>query len=170
MTQHMNNIVDALIGSSDFRSWVNIIMAANPLSLPLSTTVLMPKNVAVSRLPVVDPFLLPYHVVPQFLTFVDLRLFKNSSCLLTFLPEKFIVITKTLSPISPSMTPLSPSPTLLHSSTSGSTSIASLIPLTKPTSSIPTPMPASPISSTMTSSLRVYPGLDRRSPPHSQSL
>nr|XP_011468519.1 PREDICTED: uncharacterized protein LOC105352659 [Fragaria vesca subsp. vesca] len=124
-------------------------MAANPLSLPLSATVFMPKNVAVSRLPIVDPFLLPYHVVPQFLTLADLRLFKNSSRLPTFFPDKFIVITKTPSPISPSMTPLSPSPTLLHSSTSGSTSTASLIPSTKPASSIPTPMPASPISSKM---------------------
>ncbi|KAL6197052.1 hypothetical protein ACLB2K_032665 [Fragaria x ananassa] len=91
--QQMNNIVDALIGSGDFGSWVNIITAANPLSLPLSTTVFMPENAAVSRLPVADPFLLPYHVVPQRLTFADLRLFKNNSRLPTLLPGKFIVVT-----------------------------------------------------------------------------
>ncbi|KAL6201582.1 hypothetical protein ACLB2K_025295 [Fragaria x ananassa] len=91
--QQMNNIVDALIGSGDFGSWVNIITAANPLSLPLSATVFMPENPAVSRLPVADPFLLPYHVVPQRLTFADLCLFKNSSRLPTLLPGKFIVVT-----------------------------------------------------------------------------
>nr|XP_011457404.1 PREDICTED: uncharacterized protein LOC105349436 [Fragaria vesca subsp. vesca] len=138
----MNNIVDALIGSGDFRSWVNIIKAANPLSLPLSATVFMLENIAVSRLPFADPFLLPYQVVPQCLTFADLRL-------PTFLPDKFIIVTRTPSPISPSMTPLSPSLTLLYSSTSGSTSIASLIPSMKPASPIPTPTPASSISSTM---------------------
>ncbi|KAL6223374.1 hypothetical protein ACLB2K_006761 [Fragaria x ananassa] len=84
--QQINNIVDALIGSGDFRSWINIITTVNPRSLPLSATVLMPEITAVSPLPVADPFLLPYHVVPQRLTFADLRLFKNNSRLPTFLP------------------------------------------------------------------------------------
>ncbi|KAM5587307.1 FAS1 domain-containing protein [Rosa sericea] len=91
--QQLNNIVDALIGSGDFGSWVSIITTANPLSLPLSATVFVPQNDAVSRVPQNDPFLLPYHVVPQRLTFADLRLFKTNSRLPTLLPGKFIVVT-----------------------------------------------------------------------------
>ncbi|XP_062014619.1 FAS1 domain-containing protein SELMODRAFT_448915-like [Rosa rugosa] len=91
--QQLNNIIDALIGSGDFGSWVNIITAANPLALPLSATVFVPQNDAVSRVPAADPFLLPYHVVPQRLTFADLRLFKTNSRLPTLLPGKFIVVT-----------------------------------------------------------------------------
>ncbi|XP_050368822.1 FAS1 domain-containing protein SELMODRAFT_448915-like [Argentina anserina] len=91
--QQMNNIVDALIGSGDFGSWANIIAAANPLNLPLSATVFMPESGAVSRTPVADAFLLPYHVVPQRLTFADLRLFKTNSRLPTLLPGKSIVAT-----------------------------------------------------------------------------
>ncbi|XP_024199955.2 proline-rich protein 36-like, partial [Rosa chinensis] len=91
--QQLNNIIDALIGSGDFGSWVNIITAANPLALPLSATVFVPQNDAVTRVPAADPFLLPYHVVPQRLTFADLRLFKTNSRLPTLLPGKFIVVT-----------------------------------------------------------------------------
>ncbi|KAM1484613.1 hypothetical protein TB2_035732 [Malus domestica] len=93
--QQLNNIIDALIGAGDFGNWVNIITGANPLALPLSATLFIPQDNALNSLPTTDPFMFPYHVVPQRLSFADLQLFKPGSRLPTLLPGKSILITNT---------------------------------------------------------------------------
>ncbi|XP_015880550.4 uncharacterized protein LOC107416555 [Ziziphus jujuba] len=91
--QQLSNIIDALIGAGDFGNWVNIISGANPLILPLSATLFIPQDDAVNRLLTADPFMFPYHVIPQRLSFSDLQLFKPNARLPTLLPGKSIVIT-----------------------------------------------------------------------------
>ncbi|CAL9016119.1 unnamed protein product [Prunus brigantina] len=91
--QQLNNIIDALIGAGDFGNWVNIITGANPLVLPLSATLFIPQDDALNRMPTTDPFMFPYHVVPQRLIFSELQLFEPKSRLPTLLPGKSILIT-----------------------------------------------------------------------------
>ncbi|KAI4299850.1 hypothetical protein L6164_033272 [Bauhinia variegata] len=92
--QQLNNIIDALIGTGDYSSWVSILATANPLALPLSATLFIPENNALNRRrPAVDPFLFPYHIVPQRLVFSDLLLFKANSRIPTLLPGNSITIT-----------------------------------------------------------------------------
>ncbi|PON63625.1 FAS1 domain containing protein [Parasponia andersonii] len=95
--QQFNNIIDALIGSGDFTNWVGAISSA---VLPLSSTLFVPQNDAVnspspanSTAGAGDPFIFPYHVVPQRLSFADLQLFKTDDRLPTLLPGKSILIT-----------------------------------------------------------------------------
>ncbi|KAG8385166.1 hypothetical protein BUALT_Bualt03G0013500 [Buddleja alternifolia] len=96
----LNNIVDALIGAGDFAGWANLLSSADPSSLPLTATFFIPSNDAISNLPSAtttevkfDPYLIPYHIVPQRLTFSDLQQFAIHTSLPTLLPSKYIVIT-----------------------------------------------------------------------------
>jgi len=91
-TQQMNNILDALIGASDFSAWVSILSSANGTILPVSATLFIPRNAAVDR-PPPDPLLLPYHVVPQRLPFSDLLLLPRAARLPTLLATKTISVT-----------------------------------------------------------------------------
>ncbi|KAF3443910.1 hypothetical protein FNV43_RR13600 [Rhamnella rubrinervis] len=91
--QQLNNIIDALIGAGDFGNWVNIISGTNPLVLPLSATLFIPQDDAIDHLINADPFMFPYHVIPQRLSFSDLQLFKSNTRLPTLLPGKSILIT-----------------------------------------------------------------------------
>ncbi|XP_062094577.1 FAS1 domain-containing protein SELMODRAFT_448915-like [Humulus lupulus] len=93
--QQFNNIIDALIGSGDFTNWVNVISNA---VLPLSATLFVPENDAVSPPTIAgpgpgDPLMFPYHVVPQRLSFPELLLFQTNTRLPTLLPGKSILIT-----------------------------------------------------------------------------
>ncbi|POO03275.1 FAS1 domain containing protein [Trema orientale] len=95
--QQFNSIIDALIGSGDFTSWVGAISSA---VLPLSSTLFVPRNDAAnppapanSTAGASAPFIFPYHVVPQRLSFADLQLFKTNDRLPTLLPGKSILIT-----------------------------------------------------------------------------
>ncbi|MED6195499.1 hypothetical protein PIB30_038445 [Stylosanthes scabra] len=94
----LNNVIDALIGAGDFSIWVNILSMSNPNVLPISATLFIPQdatlNLNANGVPLmVDPFLFPYHVVPQRLTFSDLLLFRRNARLPTLLPGKSISVT-----------------------------------------------------------------------------
>ncbi|XP_022720781.1 fasciclin-like arabinogalactan protein 19 [Durio zibethinus] len=101
--QHqLNNIIDALIGAGDFNNWANMLSAYDLLMLPLSATLFVPSDDSFFPFPVptssttaasFDPFVVPYHIVPQRLTFSQLTLFKPFSRLPTLLPSKSILIT-----------------------------------------------------------------------------
>ncbi|XP_021298441.1 fasciclin-like arabinogalactan protein 21 [Herrania umbratica] len=103
--QHqLNNIIDALIGAGDFNSWANMLSASDVFMLPLSATLFVPSDdylfplpgqVPTSSTAAFDPLILPYHIVPQRLTFSQLTLFKPFSRLPTLLPSKSILITNT---------------------------------------------------------------------------
>ncbi|GJU51151.1 FAS1 domain-containing protein [Tanacetum coccineum] len=108
--EQLKNIIDALIGAGDFATWANILF--NPTSnatfptsstsnfLPTQATLFVPGNDALSHLTeaatgafTFDPFIIPYHILPQRLSFNDLKLFKVHTRLPTLLPSKTIVIT-----------------------------------------------------------------------------
>ncbi|CAA0827679.1 Probable choline kinase 2 [Striga hermonthica] len=96
---HLNNIIDALIGAGDFAGWANLLSGSDPQSLPLTATFFIPGNDAVSNLSAgagktpLDAFLIPYHIVPQRLTFSDLRRLPARTRLPTLLRAKYIVVT-----------------------------------------------------------------------------
>ncbi|XP_057949041.1 FAS1 domain-containing protein SELMODRAFT_448915-like [Malania oleifera] len=96
--QQVDNIIDALIGAGDFASWANMLSNADPSSLPITATLFIPGDNALTHLPSppplnFDPFIFPYHIVPQRLTFSDLQLFPINSRLPTLLPNSSILIT-----------------------------------------------------------------------------
>nr|POE84861.1 fas1 domain-containing protein [Quercus suber] len=69
----------------------------NPLTLPISATLFIPqdKDGSLNMNTNMDPLLLPYHIVPQRLSFSDLLLFNTNTRLPTLLPDKTILITNT---------------------------------------------------------------------------
>ncbi|KAK9058027.1 hypothetical protein SSX86_022867 [Deinandra increscens subsp. villosa] len=107
--QQLKNIIDALIGAGDFAAWANILfnpISNNSSSIPTSTlipttaTMFVPGNDALSHISGAatgaysfDPFIIPYHVLPQRLTFSDLQLFRTLTRIPTLLPSKTVVIT-----------------------------------------------------------------------------
>ncbi|XP_058197039.1 fasciclin-like arabinogalactan protein 21 [Rhododendron vialii] len=102
--QLLENIVSALLTAGDFRHWANLLSATDPstLTTPLSTaTLFVPSDQALSHFPTptasplisFDPFLIPYHIIPQRLPFSDLQLFKPLTRLPTLLPSNSILIT-----------------------------------------------------------------------------
>ncbi|KAK8494908.1 hypothetical protein V6N13_028982 [Hibiscus sabdariffa] len=106
--QHqVNNIIDALIGAGDFNSWANMLSASHLFMLPLSATLFVPSDDSLFTFPIpfptsttsaaasVDHLIIPYHIVPQRLTFSQLALFKPFSRLPTLLPSKSILVTNT---------------------------------------------------------------------------
>ncbi|KAI3827091.1 hypothetical protein L1987_01155 [Smallanthus sonchifolius] len=104
--QQLKNIIDALIGAGDFAAWANILFnpipnsSTNAALIPTTATMFVPGNDALSHLSATatgaytfDPFIIPYHVLPQRLTFSELQLFKTQTRIPTLLPSKTIVIT-----------------------------------------------------------------------------
>ncbi|CAH1440817.1 unnamed protein product [Lactuca virosa] len=108
--QQLKNIIDALIGAGDFAAWANILFnpkinSSIPTSttaalIPTTATMFVPGNDALSHLSAsatgaynFDPFIIPYHILPQRLTFSELQLFKTQTRLPTLLPSKTIIIT-----------------------------------------------------------------------------
>ncbi|KAK7328520.1 hypothetical protein VNO77_22629 [Canavalia gladiata] len=91
-TQQLNNIIDALIGAGDFTTWLAILSSANTTLLPVSATLFVPRDTTLD-LPPPDPFLFPYHIVPQRLTFSDLLLLPQHARLPTLLHGKSISVT-----------------------------------------------------------------------------
>ncbi|PIM97520.1 hypothetical protein CDL12_30010 [Handroanthus impetiginosus] len=96
----LNNIIDALIGEGNFTAWAGLLSFTYPSFPPPNATFFIPSNDAISRFPATgaaainfDPFLIPYHIVPQRLTFSDLQQFTTHTRLPTLLPYKSIVIT-----------------------------------------------------------------------------
>ncbi|KAJ4830289.1 hypothetical protein Tsubulata_003628 [Turnera subulata] len=102
--QQVYNIIDALIGAEDFKSWANFLKNSADLSiLPLSATIFIPADddnpfssaaAATTTTPAtIDDYIFPYHIVPQRLSFAELLQFKPLSRLPTLLPGKSILIT-----------------------------------------------------------------------------
>lgn len=98
--QQLNNIIDALIGAGDFSGWINFLSNTNPSSLSFTATFFVPSNDAISQFPTAtasgmnfDPFIVPYHIVPQRLSFSDLQRFSILTRLPTLFSSKYIVIT-----------------------------------------------------------------------------
>ncbi|CAI9782208.1 unnamed protein product [Fraxinus pennsylvanica] len=98
--QELNNIIDALIRAGDFAGWIKLLSSANPSSLPLTATLFVPSNDAISRVPAAnvagmnfDPFIVPCYIVPQRLSFSNLQQSPILTRLPTLFPSKFIVIT-----------------------------------------------------------------------------
>ncbi|XP_047941626.1 uncharacterized protein LOC125188670 [Salvia hispanica] len=95
---HLKNILDALVGTGDYGGWASLLSSANPASLPITATLFVPSNAAISGLLAssparLDPLLVPYHIVPQRLTFSDLQDLPSQTRLPTLLPSNFIVVT-----------------------------------------------------------------------------
>ncbi|XP_059638186.1 uncharacterized protein LOC132280083 [Cornus florida] len=95
-----NNIIDALMGAGDFGAWAGILSAADLSGFPLAATLFIPSNDAISHFPTAttatlnfDPFIIPYHIIPQRLSFSDLQRFKIHTRLPTLLHSKTILIT-----------------------------------------------------------------------------
>ncbi|KAF7852188.1 hypothetical protein BT93_L5347 [Corymbia citriodora subsp. variegata] len=97
--QQVSNILDALLGSSDFGNWASVLSAVHPSTLPVSATLFVPggggddDGAALSALLPKDPPSLLYHVVPQHLAFSQLKLFRTGSRLPTLLPNNSILVT-----------------------------------------------------------------------------
>ncbi|KAH7837236.1 hypothetical protein Vadar_011478 [Vaccinium darrowii] len=99
----LENIVSALLNAGNFRHWATLLSATNSSSLPPLTTatLFIPSDQALSHFPTptstpfsFDPFLIPYHIIPQRLPFSDLQLFQTLTRLPTLLPSNSILITK----------------------------------------------------------------------------
>ncbi|KAL1538403.1 FAS1 domain-containing protein-like protein [Salvia divinorum] len=92
---HLRNILDALVGSGDYGGWANLLSSANPSDLPLTATLFAPSNDAISAAAArLDPLLVAYHIVPQRLTFSQLRRLNNRTRLPTLLPSNTIVVSE----------------------------------------------------------------------------
>ncbi|CAL0304887.1 unnamed protein product [Lupinus luteus] len=89
--QQMKNIMDALIGANDLTTMLN------PTMLPLTLTLFIPHHNTFfhnnKNNPPLDPFLFPYHIIPQRLTFSDLLLLPSTTNLPTLLPYRTISVT-----------------------------------------------------------------------------
>ncbi|KAG7593476.1 FAS1 domain [Arabidopsis thaliana x Arabidopsis arenosa] len=104
--QHADRIIEAMIGAGDFRDWAADFLSAvdDQLGIPLSATIFIPSDfdsadVSSSSSTTGDNNAYPrrlsvaYHIVPQRLSFTDLRLLKPLSRLPTLLPGNSIVVT-----------------------------------------------------------------------------
>ncbi|XP_049367075.1 uncharacterized protein LOC125831991 [Solanum verrucosum] len=96
--QQLNNILEALIGAGDFVGWANLLSSADLSSLPLTATFFIPGKTAMANHQTVgvqnlDPLLIAYHIIPQRLSFSDLRQLKPNTRIPTLLPSKFIIVT-----------------------------------------------------------------------------
>ncbi|KAL1537608.1 hypothetical protein AAHA92_30102 [Salvia divinorum] len=94
---HLKNILDALVGTGDYGGWASLLASTNPSGLPITATLFVPSNAAISGLLTsasrLDPLLVPYHIVAQRLTFSELQDLANGTRLPTLLPANFIVVT-----------------------------------------------------------------------------
>ncbi|XP_010480777.1 PREDICTED: FAS1 domain-containing protein SELMODRAFT_448915-like [Camelina sativa] len=102
--QHADRIIEAMIGAGDFRDWAADFLSSvdDQFGIPLSATFFIPSDfdsADVSSSSTGDnannPLRLSvaYHIVPQRLSFTDLRLLKPLSRLPTLLPGNSIVVT-----------------------------------------------------------------------------
>ncbi|XP_052203574.1 FAS1 domain-containing protein SELMODRAFT_448915-like [Diospyros lotus] len=92
----IKNITDVLTNAGDFGIWADLLSAAASSNLPLSATLFVPSDDALSHLATIisfDPFIIPYHIVPQRLSFSDLQLFQTRARIPTLLPSNSILIT-----------------------------------------------------------------------------
>ncbi|KAL5983726.1 hypothetical protein ACLOJK_017817 [Asimina triloba] len=97
MTPQTRNIIDALIGTSDFGSWAAVLNGTDaPSPIPLSATFFVPTDKALSRpnfQSYIDQSTFLYHILPQGLSLFDLQQLEIGDRLPTLLPNNTILIT-----------------------------------------------------------------------------
>ncbi|XP_010460890.1 PREDICTED: uncharacterized protein LOC104741688 [Camelina sativa] len=105
--QHADRIIEAMIGAGDFRDWAADFLSSvdDQFGIPLSATIFIPSDFDSADVSssassstgdnANNPLRLSvaYHIVPQRLSFSDLRLLKPLSRLPTLLPGNSIVVT-----------------------------------------------------------------------------
>ena len=92
--EQIYNIIDAILGTGDFKNWANALGMADSTTFPISATFFIPSDNSLSPTTTsADPDIFPYHIVPQRLSFADLQQFKTFSRLPTLLFDKSILIT-----------------------------------------------------------------------------
>ncbi|KAL9366206.1 hypothetical protein Peur_037405 [Populus x canadensis] len=92
--EQIYNIIDAILGTGDFKNWANALSMADSTTFPISATFFIPSDNSLSPITTsADPDIFPYHIVPQRLSFADLQQFKTFSRLPTLLFDKSILIT-----------------------------------------------------------------------------
>ncbi|KAL1205030.1 hypothetical protein V5N11_016377 [Cardamine amara subsp. amara] len=98
--QHADRIIEAMIGAGDFRDWAADFLSAvdDQFGIPLSATIFIPADfdsADLSSSNEANPSRLSvaYHIVPQRLSFTDLRLLHPLARLPTLLPGNTIVVT-----------------------------------------------------------------------------
>ncbi|EOA22715.1 hypothetical protein CARUB_v10003422mg [Capsella rubella] len=106
--QHADRIIEAMIGAGDFRGWAADFLSAvdDQFGIPLSATIFIPSDFdsadvsssSSSSASTGDNYnprrlSVAYHIVPQRLSFTDLRILKPLSRLPTLLPGNSILVT-----------------------------------------------------------------------------
>ncbi|KAJ4958585.1 hypothetical protein NE237_025696 [Protea cynaroides] len=96
--EQLHNIIETLIGGSDFRNWGGVLSASDPSTFPITATLFIPSDSAIDRISTslayhFDPSIIFYHIVPQELIFSDLRKFPIGSRLPTLLSDNSILVT-----------------------------------------------------------------------------
>lgn len=99
-----SKIMDALIGSGDFGNWAGILSNPDSSGLHISATLFIPSNnnnaaaatdvtSSAAAFAAANLSLVPYHIVPQRLTFSNLLLLKINDRIPTLSPNNTILIT-----------------------------------------------------------------------------
>ncbi|CAN6893914.1 hypothetical protein Bca4012_093035 [Brassica carinata] len=101
--QHADRIIQAMIGAGEFRDWAADFLSAvdDQFGIPLSATIFIPSDFDAAGITssngggATNPGRLSvaYHIVPQRLSFADLRILQPLSRLPTLLPGNSIVVT-----------------------------------------------------------------------------
>ncbi|CAN6903726.1 unnamed protein product [Brassica oleracea] len=96
---HADRIIEAMIGGGDFRDWASDFLFAveDQVGIPLSATIFIPTDFNTADLSSSSTngrrLSVAYHIVPQRLSFTDLRFLQPLSPLPTLLPGNSIVVT-----------------------------------------------------------------------------
>ncbi|KAF8111852.1 hypothetical protein N665_0072s0063 [Sinapis alba] len=101
--QHADRIIEAMIGAGEFRDWAADFLSAvdDQFGIPLSATIFIPSDFDAAGISSSNDggvtntgrLSVAYHIVPQRLSFTDLRILQPLSRLPTLLPGNSIVIT-----------------------------------------------------------------------------
>ncbi|CAH2034613.1 unnamed protein product [Thlaspi arvense] len=100
--QHADRIIEAMIGAGDFRDWAADFLSAvdDQFGIPLSGTIFIPSDFDAADVSSSNGdstnagrLSVAYHIVPQRLSFADLRLLQPLSRLPTLLRGNSIVVT-----------------------------------------------------------------------------
>ncbi|KAI5572042.1 hypothetical protein BDE02_11G135200 [Populus trichocarpa] len=91
LQEQIDNIIDAVLGAGDFKNWASVLTMADPTTFPISATFFITSDNSLSPTTTTttsDPFIFPYHIVPQRLAFADLQQFKAFSRFPTLILDK----------------------------------------------------------------------------------
>ncbi|KAG5392941.1 hypothetical protein IGI04_022904 [Brassica rapa subsp. trilocularis] len=82
---HADRIIEAMIGAGDFRDWASDFLFAveDQVGIPLSATIFIPIDFDTADISSTNAVVVSYHIVPQRLSFTDLRFLKPLSLAVT---------------------------------------------------------------------------------------